>query len=207
MRVLPDGCTDLMLVGGRLLVAGPDTTAAIVESAADEYHAVRLAPGLAEVAFGIGADQLRNSRVELSEVWPARKAGQLLAEAMLSANPIAVLERSLAERLEGRPRWTGFVVSEARSARPVASIAAGLGWSVRKLHRECLRSFGYGPAVLGRVLRFQRAMDLACAGAPLIEVAIRAGYADQPHLAREARSLAGATMTELLAERDYCSGQ
>jgi AraC-like DNA-binding protein len=35
----------------------------------------------------------------------------------------------------------------------------------------------------------------------LAELAAEAGYADQPHLSREARALAGLTATELLAHQ------
>uniref|UniRef100_UPI001BDD5C15 helix-turn-helix domain-containing protein n=1 Tax=Pseudonocardia lacus TaxID=2835865 RepID=UPI001BDD5C15 len=73
----------------------------------------------------------------------------------------------------------------------VAALAADLGWTTRTLHRRCLAAFGYGPAVLRRVLRFRRATDLLAAGVAPAEVAARAGYADQPHLSRELRALGG----------------
>lgn len=45
--------------------------------------------------------------------------------------------------------------------------------------------------MLRRVLRLRRAVDLLRAGVAPAEVAARAGYADQPHLSREVRALAG----------------
>ena len=60
-------------------------------------------------------------------------------------------------------------------------------------------SNGYGPKTLARILRMRRALDLARAGAPLAEVAVRSGYADQAHLTREVRDLAGVPPTRLLA--------
>ncbi|MFD8985382.1 helix-turn-helix domain-containing protein, partial [Streptomyces sp. NPDC059564] len=50
------------------------------------------------------------------------------------------------------------------------------------------------PRTLGRVLRLQRALALARRGLPQAEVAHTAGYADQAHLAREVRALAGTTL-------------
>lgn len=63
--------------------------------------------------------------------------------------------------------------------------------SERQLHRLSLDAFGYGPKTLTRVLRLVRALDLARSGMPYAQVAARAGYADQAHLAREVKSLAG----------------
>ncbi len=66
------------------------------------------------------------------------------------------------------------------------------------MHRRCLTAFGYGPKTLARILRLQRGLALARCGVPFAETAARAGYADQPHLAREVRDLAGTTLGELL---------
>jgi AraC-like DNA-binding protein len=79
-------------------------------------------------------------------------------------------------------------------------MAGWLGLSERQLLRGCLPLFGYGPRRLGRILRLNRALAAARAGQPLAEVAAGTGYADQAHLTREVRALAGATPTELLAE-------
>ena len=54
-----------------------------------------------------------------------------------------------------------------------------------------MAAFGYGPAVLRRVLRFRRAMALLREGLGPAEVAARSGYADQPHLSRDVRAFAG----------------
>ena len=79
----------------------------------------------------------------------------------------------------------------------VAAIADALGCTPRSVHRRCLASFGYGPAVLRRVLRFRHAAALLRAGVSPAEVAAAAGYADQPHLSRETRALAGASPGQL----------
>ena len=58
---------------------------------------------------------------------------------------------------------------------------------------------GGGPRHLGRVLRLGRALERARAGVPLALVAATTGYADQAHLSRECRDLAGTSPTRLLA--------
>ncbi len=60
---------------------------------------------------------------------------------------------------------------------------------------------GYGPKLLERVLRFRRAERLALHGASLAAVAVGAGYADQAHLVRECRLLAGSTPSQLFGKR------
>ncbi|MFC5994727.1 helix-turn-helix domain-containing protein [Pseudonocardia hispaniensis] len=89
----------------------------------------------------------------------------------------------------------------ATSAEELRNQRVPLGWSVRSLHRRCLAAFGYGPAVLRRILHFRAALRLADAGVPAAEVAARCGYADQPHLSREVRALAGVPLGQLLAGR------
>lgn len=83
------------------------------------------------------------------------------------------------------------------SAGSVAAIAELLGCTPRSVHRRCLAAFGYGPAVLRRVLRFRRAAALLRAGVPPAEAAAAADYADQPHLSRETRALAGVSPSQL----------
>jgi transcriptional regulator GlxA family with amidase domain len=49
------------------------------------------------------------------------------------------------------------------------------------------------------VLRLQRALALARSGVSFAETAARAGFADQAHLARDVRELAGMPLGDLLA--------
>jgi AraC-like DNA-binding protein len=77
-------------------------------------------------------------------------------------------------------------------------MADDLGLSERQLHRRCLVAFGYGPKTVQRVLRFQAALRDARAGRRLADVAADAGYADQAHMSREVRDLAGVPITALL---------
>lgn len=98
----------------------------------------------------------------------------------------------------GRAVAIGFVAEALGRGRRVGEVARAVGLSERQLHRRCLDAFGYGPKTLARVLRLVRALELARGGVPYAEVAVRAGYADQAHLAREVRSLAGAPMGAVL---------
>ncbi|MFD4996019.1 helix-turn-helix transcriptional regulator [Streptomyces buecherae] len=208
-RVLPDGCTDLIWSAGRLLVAGPDTRAHLVVDRPGAAHTgLRFAPGVGPAVFGLPASALRDERVPLDEVWPRAEAARL-AERMAAVPAAAraeALEGAITERLRvGRARDGQSSLPHARVVRglraggTVAALARDIGLSERQLRRRCLDAFGYGPKTLARVLRMGHALELARAGEPLALVAARVGYADQAHLAREVRALAGVPVTELLA--------
>ena len=90
------------------------------------------------------------------------------------------------------------LVSLVRREPRVSAVADAMGWTERQLHRRSLASFGYGPKTLQRVLRFDEALRQARAGTDLASVAYATGYADQAHLARDVKALAGVPMTALL---------
>lgn len=199
--VLPDGCMDLLWLHGRLVLAGPDTAAHAGDTTDPRpVHGLRFAPGTLPPLLGVPAHAVRDRRVPLDEVWaPAevRVLEQRLAEA---ADPGRELERiAAARRAEAPPvdRAVPAVVAAVRGGLPVATIADQVGLSARQLHRRSLDAFGYGTKVLARVLRLQHALALAGAGRGFAVVAVEAGYADQAHLARDARALTGRTFGDL----------
>ncbi|WP_432861182.1 helix-turn-helix domain-containing protein [Microbispora rosea] len=207
-RVLPDGCMDVIWADGALLVAGPDTAAHVVTDRPGAlYVGLRFGPGTGPLVFGVPAHELRDRRVPLAELWPGAEARRLTERAgeAADAGPWlgAVLEEEAARRLGRAPRrvdaaLVGAVVTGVRAGLPVARIAADTGVGERRLHRRCLDAFGYGPRTLGRILRMNRAVDLARGGTPPATVAAVAGYADQAHLSREVRSLTGVTLGALI---------
>ncbi|GHD89221.1 helix-turn-helix domain-containing protein [Streptomyces naganishii] len=201
--VLPDGCMDLMWCEGRLLVAGPDTRA-YDPGPPRRWAGVRFFPGTGPAYLGVPAHELRDRRVDLADLWPAPRAGALRARLDASDDPAAALEEvalaRAAEVTEPDPLLRSLVAALG-AGRPVARTADDLGLGVRRLHRLSLTAFGYGPKTLARVLRLQRALALARAGEPFASTAARAGYADQAHLARDVRDLAGMPLGELLGGR------
>ncbi|MDT5099908.1 MAG: hypothetical protein QOC76_3645, partial [Mycobacterium sp.] len=79
----------------------------------------------------------------------------------------------------------------------VSDVARHTGWSSRTLQRQCAAVYGYGPAMLRRILRFRRAVRLLDDGVSAADAAAAAGYADQPHLHREVRELTGMPLASL----------
>ncbi|KES08533.1 AraC family transcriptional regulator [Streptomyces toyocaensis] len=201
-RVLPDGCMDLLWHDGRLLVAGPDTRAHLTGGPPGTWTGIRFHPGTAPALLGVPAHELRDRRVELAELWPAAVVRRVTARVNAADDPARGLEDvALGRAAETAPPdpVLGRLVTALDAGRPVAVAADELGVSARQVHRRSLAAFGYGPKTLARILRMRRALALARAGVPLAETAARAGYADQPHMARDVRDLAGAALGELLA--------
>jgi AraC-like DNA-binding protein len=211
-RVLPDGCLDVIWLGGELVVAGPDTAA--VRTAlplGTQAAAVRFRPGAAPAVLGLPAFELKDRRVPLAELWPD---GALLERRVsAAAGPaarVAVLEEAVRGRLADAPPvdpvaravLAGLVRGSDAVSSPVATVAEEVGLSERQLHRRCLAAFGYGAKTLDRVLRLQRVLALARSPrrppGGLAALAAAAGYADQAHLAHECQALAGQTPRALL---------
>jgi len=97
--------------------------------------------------------------------------------------------------------WSARLEPQAAGA---GELADAVGLSTRQLHRRCTVAFGYGPATLARILRFQRFVRSALGGGhhrsvPLAGLAACAGYADQAHLSRECRAITGETPSALIA--------
>lgn len=200
--VLPDGCMDLLWTAGTLVVAGPDTHAFVPEPGVfGDIVGIRFAPGTAPALLGVPAEEFRDRRVELADVWSAAETRRLTERIGAASDPGAALEAIAVERLVVPDRLLLRLADELQEGRAVGQIADAVGVTARNLHRRSLAAFGYGPKTLARILRLQRALALARAGTPYAETAVVAGFADQAHLARDVRELTGSTLSGLLSLR------
>ncbi|SED20274.1 Helix-turn-helix domain-containing protein [Amycolatopsis tolypomycina] len=92
-RIVPDGCVDLVRGGGAVFVAGPDTAAwSSVTRPGEVLSGVRLVPGLAATVLGVAADEVRDRRVPLEELW-----GRCWAERLAEGSLAGALAERLAE--------------------------------------------------------------------------------------------------------------
>lgn len=203
-RIVPDACVDVIWhrESGGLFVAGPDTRAHVSALSPGEIVGVRFRPGRSPAGLGVPADALRDERPDLAQLWPRRVAplAEALAATGSTAQAQAVLGSAVLAGVRADPDpGVPALLRLAGDGVRVGAMADAIGLTERQLHRRCLAAFGYGAKVLQRVLRFDRAMRLARGGAALADVAYRAGYADQAHLSREVRGLAGVSPTLLLA--------
>lgn len=131
---------------------------------------------LAELPRGITAAE--HARVADAGGWPAR---------------LAALEDLLLRRLttDTPPPDVAHAWSLLVAGGRVAESAAEVGWSRRHLQDRLRAEVGVSPKQVQRLGRFSRARALVQGGAGLAEAAYAAGFADQSHLSREWRDLAG----------------
>jgi AraC-like DNA-binding protein len=193
VRVLPDGCMDLMRMDRRFMVAGPDTTASVSPRDEEPFVGLRFHPGVLPRLLGVPASELRNARAPLNDV----KAGFPVCGSLVELAAALASEEPRSETAPWSLRLLGHVTGSLAAGAAVGDVAREIGWSSRTLQRQCGAVYGYGPAMLRRILRFRRAVRLLDEGLPYTELAARAGYADQPHLHREARELAGVPLASL----------
>src|SRR4051812_27413931 len=213
LRVLPDGCIDIVWIGDEALtVAGPDTQANVIGLAEGTLTVgIRFRPGRAPGFLRMDAQELTDQSVGLDALWGAD--AKLLADALASAPSVegkqAILEAALLERLEEVREVDPDVdaaldvIVAAPSQTRIGALSRDLNISERHLRRRFEQAIGYGPKTFGRVLRFRAFLSLVEEhGYSIAQAAAEAGYADQAHLTRECNDLAGLPPAELLKVRN-----
>ena len=208
-RILPDGRMDLVWVRGvGALVAGPQSRAT-ARPLGSPFLAVgaRFHPGAAPGLLRLSAPELLDEHVALAaaDAALAARIESALEGAGDDRAAVAALGRELLRRLDGAldpdPSVRAAVELLARPRAAVADVARRVHLSERQLERRFVGAVGYGPKTLERILRFQRAVTAlggGGAGAGLAGAAAAAGYADQSHLSRETRRLAGLSPGQLV---------
>lgn len=192
------------LIGG--LHAGPVTIAA------DRFQFgihVELTPWAAGALLGHPAGVLASGVFDVQDVLGAR-GGELIDRVRAApdwGSRFAELDRVLAAHADHRwspqPELTQAWATLLRTGGrvPVHRLAQQVGWSRRHLAERFRAELGLTPKAAGRVIRFQRshAAMTRPARSGLAQIAIECGYADQAHLTREWRDLAGQTPSAWMA--------
>ncbi len=198
------------------LLGGLHTSRVIIRHDGNQ-HGIILAvtPAGARALFGLPAGALASDVVPLDVLW-GRLAGELLDR--LDATPaswaqrFAVVERVLLRALTARVEvpsgskpetteaWRRLEMMAGRV--DIGALAAEVGWSRRHLTERFTAEYGVGPKQLARVLRFERskAMLVRPGRSTLASIAAECGYADQAHMARDWRDIAGSSPTQWLAD-------
>jgi AraC-like DNA-binding protein len=200
--VLPDGCIDIVWTRGQApVIAGPATLPVLAELVPDAHVlGVRFRPGRAPAVLGVPADALLNCSVPLRDIWgdDAERLDEALQRTTSVHEGLQALEAAvLARRAEPADALVTAAVEHLNGSPEahVSQLGDYLGISERQLLRRFQAAVGYGPKVLGRVLRFQRFLRLLyeprLQSWDLARLAAEAGYADHAHLTRECVRLAG----------------
>jgi AraC-like DNA-binding protein len=209
--VLPDGCVDIVWIGRTLpIVAGPATRPVLVGlPAGTDVTGVRFQPGWAAACLGLPASELLNLDVPLADLW-GYEAEHLSEQIFHGDAPAAVLRRLaaiLVARLCAVPAPDPLIPAAIRwlARHPpgrVYELRRLSGLSERQLQRRFIAAVGYGPKTFQRIVRLQRLLHLeqpvSAVCRDLSALALSAGYADQAHMCREVRVLAGKTPQTLL---------
>jgi AraC-like DNA-binding protein len=205
--VLPDACCDLIWQqGSGAYVAGPDTGPVPVLTPAGTVMAgVRFSPPAGGPALGVPLGEIRDRRVDLSDLLPAaaRRLPGSLDPVSAVAAVLDVAGALVAEAPSDRQAGQATALLRDPAAK-VEQVAADVHLSVRQLRRRFYAAVGYGPKTLQRVYRFQRfvrALDASAGTCDLAAAAAGAGYADQSHLSRECAELSGMTPAVLARVR------
>jgi AraC-like DNA-binding protein len=214
--LLPDECVDMFWVGGSVWVSGPETRSWPAAAApGTDVVGVCFRSGVASSLLGVAASELRDVRVRLDQLWGDRAARELAERVSCRDDDdgrATELENAVRQMAAGA--WALDVVAlevtdRLRTVRTASAgdLARATHLSERQLHRRCTAAFGYGPEFLMRIYRIQRFLQLArdeSRPLRLADLAIDAGYADQPHLTREVRSIMGTTPAQLLRSSPEC---
>lgn len=149
--------------------------------------------GLAVETADLGIDASLGPRLREAPGWEARF--QLVADALWGrvqrARPLSPLVR----------RALTLIDAEHGSTR-IARLSQTLRVSRGCVHERFVSETGYSPKRYAALRRFARVKDMLREGgcASLANVALRAGYADHAHLAREVRQFSGMTPSALACD-------
>ena len=195
----------LRLRGG--LVQGPMQQFFLRDtSAPSSVVGVQFRPGGAAALLGVPLGELAGQVVALDDLWGARawSLREQLQSLPAPASRLQALEAFLLGCLQRRRaclapspelQWALREFDAQPGVAQVEAVRAAVGWSAQRFIAQFRREVGLAPKQYCRVRRFSAVVERLAAGRDVnwAEVALDAGYSDQPHLIREFRSFAGLT--------------
>jgi methylphosphotriester-DNA--protein-cysteine methyltransferase len=115
----------------------------------------------------------------------------------------------IAERLHGAPpvdpaiAWIAAAIRRRRGPVAIGTLRDAAGLSAARLAAGFRQQVGVTAKTYARIRRFHHAAARLRAGGSPLDVALDAGYYDQPHLTAEFRDLSGLTPAAFAASRGY----
>ena len=202
IRIIPDNCADFIVTDdGRAWLVGPATRLELAELAPGTVvRGLRIQPHALQSVVDADPSELTDRRAAFDDLLPARIA-RTLSDALIRGAVDDRLLRQLWPRVTLDDRVTrGIRMLEVETALSVEAVARACAMSPRQFRREVRQVSGLAPKTLQRVGRLHRTLEIARhqPGMPVAVLAAAAGYADQSHLARDARQLADLTPRELV---------
>jgi AraC-like DNA-binding protein len=200
------------LVAAHVVVGGLHTRPALIDASRGQEG---LQYGLSALGvralFGLPAAELCGLVVDAGDILGGRAARltDTISAAASWRERFALLDAALLGSLDvaaGAPpdevaeAWRVVFGTDGRLR--VGDVAAHVGWGRRHLSEQFRLATGLGPKQAARIARFEAARRLLLAPGQrsLADIAVRCGYADQPHLAREWQVMAGCSIGTWLRE-------
>ncbi len=192
-RAVPDGCVELIArLAGRshwgaeqpacFAVGLSETPVAFRISGDSRFAAIRLWPWAWPLLSAVPLAELRDRWIAIEE--------PLLRTLVATLPDLARAETALAARLAGAADLAE-IGRALVGANSVAEMTQATGLPPRALQRWFARQVGMPPRRYLRLLRFHKAFEQVPGQSSLAGHAAEHGFADQAHMAREFRSMAG----------------
>jgi len=211
-RVVENGRAELC---AELCVGGLQTGPLLVESPGSHCRVmgVQIHPIGAYRLFGTPLGELAGqANLDLQDV--VGPAARELQERCLGAGSAEEQVRCAAgwivERLAHSPApdpaiaWTAAEIKRRQGAVSISALRERTGLTKTRLATMFRDQVGVTPKLFARIHRFRRALKLIDQGdGPLADIALAAGYYDQPHMNAELRELSGLAPGEFLAAVRY----
>lgn len=173
---------------------------------------VRLSPAGAYALLARPLSELTGITVDLRDLFgpPAAELMERCREAADGEEILRITADWIAGRLARSPAadpaiaWTASQIERHAGAVSISELRERTGLTKTRLANAFREQIGVPPKHYARIHRFRRVLDLLRREEePLAEIALAAGYYDQPHMNGEFREMAGLTPGEFLAAVRY----
>ncbi len=191
---------------GEAFAAGVCVSTSLVRSEGRQCGLeISAAPEIMERILGVPLSELANRVVPVNDLDSPglQESMRRLARSRSDQERFLACDRLVGQRLDQVDCFdeaASMVRRELqREAPPSVSVIAGqLGWSEKRVARRLKQHIGVSPRQLRRLARFERFWSrLTATGEGLADLALDAGYFDQPHLSREVKAFSGLTPSQL----------
>jgi AraC-like DNA-binding protein len=192
-ELFPLTCASGLLLGPDVIEAPPGWSAVL---------GIRLRPLGAYTVLGHPLEPLTGITVDLEDLADAdaRRLTDLCAQARTPEGRLRAATSWVEERARWGPRpdaavaWMSRAIEGRAGDVSIRDLTEHTGWSRSRMQAAFRAQVGVSPKRLARIHRFRRALGLVMeSDGPLSEVALVAGYYDQPHFNGEFREMSGFT--------------
>jgi AraC-like DNA-binding protein len=219
--IVPDGCVELVINFGepaietrdgrtfpqpKFMAVGQAFAPTVVQLKGNaDMWGVRIQPGAASTLLGASAEDLSQQSWSLDELAPSFAKAFAAIGKLPTADQSDAIVRFLSDAARKAPELPSEVdklVDYALNGHGPLAVSGMAKWSginVRRVQRLFQEYFGFGPKLLMRLGRFQRALVMSRREPPprWSEIALSCDYHDQAHLVRDAREFALRSPTQV----------